>query len=134
MIRGLHGLLYSSDVERSRAFVRDKLKLPHTDVGGGWLIFDLPEGDLGFHPVEDAADAGSHDVSFYCDDIKGTVADLRARGVEFTGEPQDHGYGWVTYFTIPGGIKGADQVLVTAEPAGGSLQPTTQPVIVANTA
>ena len=105
MIRGLHGLLYSSDVERSRAFVRDKLKLPHTDVGGGWLIFDLPEGDLGFHPVEDAADAGSHDVSFYCDDIKGTVADLRARGVEFTGEPQDHGYGWVTYFTIPGGIK-----------------------------
>jgi anti-sigma-K factor RskA len=35
--------------------------------------------------------------------------------------------------TIPGGIKGANQVLVTAEPAGGSLQPTTQPVIVANT-
>jgi anti-sigma-K factor RskA len=35
---------------------------------------------------------------------------------------------------IPGGIKGADQVLVTAEPAGGSLQPTMQPVIVANTA
>jgi anti-sigma-K factor RskA len=35
---------------------------------------------------------------------------------------------------IPGGTKGADHVLVTAEPAGGSLQPTTQPVIVANTA
>jgi hypothetical protein len=36
--------------------------------------------------------------------------------------------------TIPGGIKGADQVLVTAEPAGGSLQPTMQPVIIAKTA
>ena len=36
--------------------------------------------------------------------------------------------------TIPGGIKSADQVLVTAEPPGGSLQPTTQPVIVAQTA
>jgi anti-sigma-K factor RskA len=35
--------------------------------------------------------------------------------------------------SIPGGIKGADQVLVTAEPAGGSLQPTMQPVIGANT-
>lgn len=35
---------------------------------------------------------------------------------------------------IPGGTKGADRVLVTAEPAGGSLQPTTQPVIVAKTA
>ena len=30
---------------------------------------------------------------------------------------------------IPGGTKGADRVLVTAEPAGGSLQPTTQPVM-----
>jgi hypothetical protein len=105
MIRGLHGMIYSSDVERSRAFVRDKLRLPHTDVGGGWLIFDLPEGDLGFHPSEDPGGAGEHDVSFYCDDIAGTVAELRARGVEFDGEPQDHGYGWVTHFAIPGGIR-----------------------------
>jgi hypothetical protein len=36
--------------------------------------------------------------------------------------------------SIPGGIRGADRVMVTAEPPGGSLQPTTQPVIVANTA
>jgi anti-sigma-K factor RskA len=36
--------------------------------------------------------------------------------------------------SIPGGLKGASQVLVTAEPAGGSLVPTSKPVIVANTA
>lgn len=36
--------------------------------------------------------------------------------------------------TIPGGIKGADQVMVTDEPPGGSLAPTRQPVIVARTA
>lgn len=65
----------------------------------------LPVGDLGFHPVEDPADAGTHDVSFYCDDIEGTVRQLKSRGVTFTAPVADHGYGLVTYFEAPGGIK-----------------------------
>jgi hypothetical protein len=107
MIRGLHGLFYSSQADEMRAFLRDKVKLPHTDIGGGWLIFDLPEADLGVHPVDPAhgATAGTHDVSFYCDDIQGTVADLASRGVVFKHPPQDHGYGWVTYFEMPGGVE-----------------------------
>jgi catechol 2,3-dioxygenase-like lactoylglutathione lyase family enzyme len=109
MIRGLHGLFYSSDAEATRAFMRDALKLPYTDVGGGWLIFDLPEGDIGVHPIEgayaDKVEPNTHDVSFYCDDIAGTVRDLRARGVQFKQDPQDHGYGHVTYFTMPGGVE-----------------------------
>jgi len=105
MIRGIHGLLYSTDPDATRAFFRDKIKLPGCDVGEGWWIFDLPEGDLGFHPVEDPADAGTHDVSFYCDDIEGTVSDLKSRGVTFTAPVADHGYGLVTYFEAPGGIK-----------------------------
>jgi hypothetical protein len=105
MIRGLHGLFYSSEPEAARDFLRDKLKLPHTDVGEGWLIFDLPEADLGVHPVEAGEKGGGHDVSFYCDDIHGTVADLKSRGVPFEKDVADHGYGYVTYFTIPGGIR-----------------------------
>ena len=107
MIRGLHGLFYSSEADAARAFVRDKLSLPCTDIGGGWLIFQLPEADLGVHPVgdSDAKLAGKHDVSFYCDDIQGTVADLKKRGVRFTQDPADHGYGYVTYFEIPGGVQ-----------------------------
>ena len=106
MIRGLHGLFYSSDPDGLRAFLRDKLRLPHTDIGEGWLIFDLPEADLGVHPTESAGGtpSGTHDVSFYCDDIQGTVAELRSRGVEFEMDPADHGYGWVTYFSMPGGV------------------------------
>lgn len=106
MIKGIHGLLYSSDAAAARAFLRDKVKLPCSDVGEGWLIFDLPEGDLGVHPTdtEDAAAAGTHDVSFYCDDIEGTVAELRGRGVEFVDEIQDRGYGLVTHFAVPGGL------------------------------
>jgi predicted enzyme related to lactoylglutathione lyase len=108
MIRGLHGLLYSTDADAARAFMRDALRLPATDVGGGWLIFDLPEADIGVHPVDSKGGgppAGTHDLSFYCDDIRGTMADLRKRGVHFTREPADHGYGYVTYFTMPGGIE-----------------------------
>jgi hypothetical protein len=105
MIRGIHGLLYSSEPEATRSFFKDKIKLPASDVGEGWLIFDLPEGDLGVHPVEDLSQAGTHDVSFYCDDIHRTVAELKARGVEFTMDVEDHGYGLVTHFTAPGGIK-----------------------------
>src|SRR5438105_10992955 len=104
MIRGIHGLFYSSDPEATRAFLRDKVKLPGNDIGEGWWIFDLPEGDLGVHPVEDPKDAGGHDVSFYCDDIKGTVAEMKKRGVKFTGPIENRGYGMVTYFSAPGGI------------------------------
>lgn len=104
MIRGIHGLFYSSDPDAPRAFFKEKVKLPGSDIGEGWWIFDLPEGDLGVHPVDDPSDAGGHDVSFYCDDIHGTVAELKSRGVEFTKDVEDHGYGLVTYFAAPGGI------------------------------
>jgi len=107
MIRGVHALFYSSEADAMRAFIRDKLKLRYTDVGDGWLIFDLPEGDVGVHPVDDSGNpaSGTHDVSFYCDDIQGTVAELRARGVSFNSKIEDQGYGFVTHFTMPGGVE-----------------------------
>jgi hypothetical protein len=85
--------------------MRDKLRLPFTQVGEGLLNFDLPEGDVGVHPTDESTQGGAHDVSFYCDDIEGTVADLRSRGVNFDGEVADHGYGFVTYFTMPGDVR-----------------------------
>ena len=99
MIRGMHAMFYSSQAEALRAFLKDKLGLVGTDVGGGWLIFDAPEADLGVHPTEGGDTAsGTSDISFYCDDIAQTVGELRARGVEFTQEIEDHGYGLVTFF------------------------------------
>lgn len=100
-------MFYSSDADATRDFLRDVLELPFTDIGRGWLIFDLPEADLGAHPADAAQGStpGAHDVSFYCDDIKGTVAELKKRGAQFKHDPMDHGYGWVTYLEIPGGIE-----------------------------
>ena len=106
MIRGMHGMFYCSEAEALRAFLRDKLGLKGTDVGGGWLIFDAPEADLGVHPNEHGEPkSGAAEISFYCDDIAQTVAELRSRGVEFTQDVADHGYGLVTYFKVPGDFK-----------------------------
>ena len=105
MIRGMHAMVYSSQADALRAFLRDKLGLSGTDVGGGWLIFDAPEADLGVHPTEGDPPSGTCDISFYCDDIATTVAELKARGVEFTAPVEDHGYGLVTWFSVPGNFK-----------------------------
>jgi catechol 2,3-dioxygenase-like lactoylglutathione lyase family enzyme len=104
MIQGCHTLLYTSKAEELRAFFRDKLGFPYNDVGHGWLIFDLPEADLGCHPAmaRDGAASGTHQISFYCRDLKETVAALRARGVEFTDEIRDVGYGLAIHFRVPG--------------------------------
>jgi catechol 2,3-dioxygenase-like lactoylglutathione lyase family enzyme len=106
MIRGVHTMFYTSEPEKLRAFLRDKLGFPAADVGGGWLIFDVPEADMGCHPVEDGEGppSGTHHISFYCDDLRATVAELKARGVEFTDEIKDAGYGLVTHFQVPGGF------------------------------
>jgi hypothetical protein len=106
MIRGMHGMFYSSQAEALRAFLKEKLGLAGTDVGGGWLIFDAPEADLGVHPTEgDGPPSGTADISFYCDDIQQTVSELLARGVEFTQAVEDRGYGLVTFFKVPGDFK-----------------------------
>ena len=106
MIRGLHAMFYTSEPEALRAFFRDKLGLPATDVGGGWLIFDLPEADLGCHPADpkEGAPSGTPDISFYCEDIETSVREMKALGVDFTGPVEDHGYGYVTHFKVPGGF------------------------------
>ncbi len=105
MIRGMHAMFYSADADELRAFLRDKLGMPGVDVGDGWLIFDPPEADLGVHPTEGQPASGTADVSFYCDDIHQTVSDLSERGVEFTQEVEDRGYGLVTFFRVPGGFQ-----------------------------
>jgi catechol 2,3-dioxygenase-like lactoylglutathione lyase family enzyme len=99
-------MFYTSEPEALRAFFRDKLGLRSTDVGGGWLIFEAPEADLGCHPADeqDGKPSGTPDISFYCDDIRKTVAELRAKGVEFVHDVEDHGYGLVTHFKAPGGF------------------------------
>jgi hypothetical protein len=97
----MHGLLYTPEPDALRAFIRDKLGLPSADIGEGWLMFDLPEADLGVHPSKRA----SHSISFYCDDIAKTVEELKSRGVEFSSGITDQGWGLLTHIRMPGGAE-----------------------------
>lgn len=107
MIKGVHAMFYSSEADALRDFIKNKLQLPYTDVGEGWLIFDLPEGDVGCHPTEfpGSPPSGTHNVSFYCDDLQKTVAELRGRGVKFDDEISDQGFGFTVNLTMPGNVK-----------------------------
>lgn len=107
MIKGVHTMFYSSEPEALRAFIRDKLGFPYTDVGEGWLIFNLPEAEMGCHPedLSKGCPSGTPYISFYCEDIKQSVAQLKAKGVEFTDQVSDQGYGLVIHFKMPGDIE-----------------------------
>jgi catechol 2,3-dioxygenase-like lactoylglutathione lyase family enzyme len=100
MITGAHAIVYSRDADADRAFFRDVLGFPSVDAGDGWLIFALPPAELAAHP----ADAGGrHELYLMCDEIEATVADLQAKGVEFTAPVSDEGFGLLTSLKLPGG-------------------------------
>ena len=106
-ILGTHLLLYTPEPEALRAVFRDVFGFTSMDAGDGWLIFAVPPAELGVHPAEGPTyESGTrHQVSFMCDDVHATVAELRARGVQIDGEPQDEGWGISVMMTLPGGTK-----------------------------
>jgi predicted enzyme related to lactoylglutathione lyase len=104
VITSTHSIIYAEDAERARAFFRDVLELPNVDAHGGWLIFRLPPAELGIHPESaPGAPSGRHELYLMCDDIDQTVADLTAKGAEFTAPVTDAGFGRLTSIRVPGG-------------------------------
>ena len=101
MITGAHSIIYATDAEVARAFLRDKLGLSNVDAGGGWLIFKSPPAEVAVHPAEPAG-SGTVELYLMCDDLEATVADLKAKGVELSGEITEAGFGRLTTLTVPG--------------------------------
>lgn len=106
-IIGAHMLLYSPEADGLRAVLGDAFGFKSVDAGGGWLIFALPPSELGVHPAEGPTyESGArHQITFMCDDIRSTIAELRAKGVQIEGEPEDEGWGITVTMTLPGGVK-----------------------------
>jgi hypothetical protein len=99
-IIGAHSIIYTTNADADRAFLRDVLKLPNVDVGHGWLIFGLPPAEVAVHP----ASSSSHELYLMCDDIEAFASQMRAQGL--TCEPvQDQRWGLLTTLTLPGGGK-----------------------------
>ena len=101
MIIGAHSIIYSTNAEADRAFLRDVLGFPSVDVGEGWLIFGLPPSEVAVHPSEENE---VHEFYLMCDDVEALVADMEKRGVA-CGPIQNQGWGMLTQVTLPGGGK-----------------------------
>lgn len=106
-ITGTHMLFYTSEPEQLRAMLRDVFGFKYVDAHAGWLIFALPPAELGVHPSEGPNwDSGMrHEISFMCDDIETTMAELRAKGVQMDAETKTQSYGITVQLHLPGGCK-----------------------------
>ena len=101
MISGAHSIIYSTNPEADRGFLRDVIGLPHVDVGGGWLIFGLPPSEVAVHPSDKN---NVHEFYLMCDDVEVFVADMKRRQI-VCDAVQDEGWGLLTHVTLPGGGK-----------------------------
>ena len=101
MIIGAHSVIYSTNPDADRAFLRDVLKLTNVDVGDGWLIFGLPPSEVAVHP-SDTNDI--HGFYLMCDDVEAFIVEMKKRSF-VCGPVQDRGWGLLTELTLPGGGK-----------------------------
>jgi predicted enzyme related to lactoylglutathione lyase len=106
-ITGAHMLLYTPEPEALRAMLRDVFGWTYVDAGHGWLIFALPPAEIGVHPAEGPTYQSGvrHQISLMCDDIRKTITELRRKGVEIKGEPEDEGFGVTVMLGLPGGVE-----------------------------
>jgi hypothetical protein len=98
MITAVHAMVMSDDPDATRAFLREVVRLPVADVGGGWLIFRSGPSEIGVHPTTDGE---QFDVSLICDDLDATMAELAGRGAEL-GPVEEASWGRLTRMAVPG--------------------------------
>ena len=104
MINGMHALIYSTDPEADRAFLRDTLGWSFVEDHPGWLIFRLPPGEVAVHPL-DAGEQPRHEFFLMCDDVHATVRELSAKGATFEGEVREARFGLLTQLVLPSGAR-----------------------------
>lgn len=113
----MHALIYSDDAPATRAFFRDVVGLAFVRDGDEeppWLIFATGPSEMGIHPtLTEHGDhvhesPRQHTVTFVCDDVEATRAELEGRGATFSSPVMDQGFGLVTIMDVPG----ADPVML----------------------
>jgi catechol 2,3-dioxygenase-like lactoylglutathione lyase family enzyme len=100
IIFGAHLVLYSTDAEADRAFLRDVLGFDSVDAGGGWLIFALPPAEAAVHPAE----APAAELYLVCDDLEGEMRTLAGRGVTCSAVEEAR-WGSITKISLPSGAE-----------------------------
>jgi hypothetical protein len=101
MIIGAHSIIYSTNPDADRAFLRDVLKLTNVDVGGGWLIFGLPPAEVAVHPSDEN---DVHEFYLMCDDVQSLTAEMQKHDIVCS-PVHEQDWGLLTQVTLPGGGK-----------------------------
>lgn len=101
-----HATLPVSDLERAKAWYRDKLGLVPKEEDPGGLYYETGGGMFALFPTPFAGTAKNTAMEWSVDDVSAVVADLKGRGVTF-----DHydmpGVEWDGDVAVMGGYKGA---------------------------
>jgi len=97
MIDGVHDIFYTTDAEATRAFLRDKMDLPHYDAAEDWPLFTA-DGDIGCHP----AGSASHEICFRCDDIEATVGEMKGAACSSRDRSMNRPGACAPFFELPG--------------------------------
>jgi predicted enzyme related to lactoylglutathione lyase len=100
----MHALIFSTDAEADRAFLRDVLGWSFVEDHPGWLIFALPPAEVGVHPLG-RGEQPKHELYLMCDDVHATVRELTEKGVSFAGDIEDAGFGLLTTLVLPSGAR-----------------------------
>jgi hypothetical protein len=124
VITGAHAIIYSVNADADRAFMRDVLGLPSTDVGGGWLVFGLPPSEVAVHPAEEN---GRHELYFLVADVAAFVARMKQQKIKCSA-PHTERWGVITNVTLPGGgTIGVYEPLHARPPAARSSRAAAKP-------
>ena len=99
MLIGAHSVIYSTNADADRAFLRDVFKLAHVDGGSGYLIFGLPPAEVAVHP-SDKNDV--HEFYLMCDNVGALIAEMKKHNI-ICAPVQDEGWDLLTRLTLPGG-------------------------------
>ena len=75
--------LPAQDLERARAFYRDKLGLEPVEERGGGLRYLCGATEFHLFSSSGSPSGASTQMAFEVDDLEATVVDLRARGLTF---------------------------------------------------
>jgi len=99
MIDGAHIVIYSTDAEADKAFIKDVLKFKYIDAHQGWLIFKLPPSEVAVHPSDEN---DMHELYLTTNDLDLEMAALKRAGVACE-EPSQQSWGRLARIRLPGG-------------------------------
>jgi hypothetical protein len=101
MIIGAHMIIFSTNPEADRAFLRDVLHLQNVDAGEGWLIFKSPPAKIAVHPYKRN---NVHTLYLMCDDVQAFIAEMKQFNIACD-DVEEEEWGLLTNIALPGGGK-----------------------------